>query len=58
MAGTTGARRVRSTTIVGRRTRGYTINVYRGGRHGVRLVRNGRYHLVVAGPVAVEWYPA
>ncbi len=38
--------------------RGYTINVYHGGRQGFRLVRDGRYRLVVVGPVAVEWYPA
>lgn len=53
-----GAQRVRSTTIVGRRTRGYKINLYRTRRHGFRVVRDGRYRLVTLGRIAVEWYPA
>jgi hypothetical protein len=48
---------VRTMTIIGRRTRGYTINVYRDGR-GVRLVRRGRYRRLTVGSVSVEWYPA
>ncbi len=48
---------VRSMTILGRRTRGYTINVYRDER-GVRLVRRGRYRRLTVGSVSVEWYPA
>ncbi|HEY3765256.1 MAG TPA: hypothetical protein VGL44_08860 [Gaiellales bacterium] len=48
---------VRSVNIVGRRTRGYTINVYRE-EPGVRLVRRGRYRRVTVGPVSVEWYPS
>jgi hypothetical protein len=48
---------VRSMTILGRRTRGYTINVYHDER-GVRLVRRGRYRRLTVGSVSVEWYPA
>jgi hypothetical protein len=48
---------VRSMTILGRRTRGYTINVYRDER-GVRLVRRGRYRRLTVGSLSVEWYPA
>jgi hypothetical protein len=47
---------VRTVSIVGRRTRGYTINVYRE-EAGVRLVRRGRYRRLTVGPVSVEWYP-
>ena len=48
---------VRTVSIVGRRTRGYTINVYRE-ESGVRLVRRGRYRRLTVGPVSVEWYPS
>jgi hypothetical protein len=48
---------VRSVTIVGRRTRGYTINVYRAER-GIGLVRRGRYGRLTVGTLAFEWYPA
>jgi hypothetical protein len=48
---------VRTMTIIGRRTRGYTINVYREER-GVRLVRRGRYRRLTVGTMSVEWYPA
>jgi hypothetical protein len=48
---------VRTVSIVGRRTRGYTINVYRK-ESGVRLVRRGRYRRLTVGPVSVEWYPS
>ena len=48
---------VRTVTILGRKTRGYTINVYREER-GVRLVRRGRYRRLTVGSVSVEWYPA
>ena len=41
---------VRTVSIVGRRTRGYTINV--------RLVRRGRYRRLTVGPLSVEWYPS
>jgi hypothetical protein len=48
---------VRTVTILGRKTRGYTINVYRDER-GVRMVRRGRYRRLTVGHVSVEWYPA
>ena len=48
---------VRTMTIIGRRTRGYTINVYREER-AVRLVRRGRYRRLTVGTMSVEWYPA
>ncbi len=48
---------LRSVTIVGRRTRGYTLNVYRE-KSGVTVVRRGRYRRVKVGPLAVEWYPS
>jgi hypothetical protein len=48
---------VRTVTIVGRRTRGYTINVYREDP-GVKLVRRGRYRRLTVGPLSVEWYPS
>lgn len=48
---------VRTVTILGRKTRGYTINVYRDER-GVRMVRRGRYRRLTVGRVSVEWYPA
>ena len=48
---------VRTVTILGRKTRGYTINVYRDER-GVGLVRRGRYRRLTVGSVSVEWYPA
>ena len=48
---------VRTVSIVGRRTRGYTINVYRE-EAGVRLVRRGRYRRLTVGPLSVEWYPS
>jgi hypothetical protein len=48
---------VRSLSIVGRRTRGYTINVYREDA-SLKLVRRGRYRRLTLGPVSVEWYPS
>jgi hypothetical protein len=48
---------VRTMTIIGRKTRGYTINVYRDER-GMRLVRRGRYRRLTMGKLSVEWYPA
>lgn len=43
--------------VLGRRTRGYVINVYRN-EPAMRWKRDGRYGLIVLGTVAVEWYPA
>jgi hypothetical protein len=48
---------LRSVTIVGRRTRGYTVNLYRE-KPGVKLVRRGRYRRLKVGPLSVEWYPS
>lgn len=56
-AGTPEPNLVRSMSIVGRRTRGYTINLYREGA-GLRLVRRGRYRRLTVGPLSVEWYPS
>jgi hypothetical protein len=52
-----GHRLVRSTHFLGRRSRGYVVNLYRNDP-GMRIQRNGRYVLIVLGTVAVEWYPA
>jgi hypothetical protein len=48
---------LRSVTIVGRRTRGYTLNLYRE-KPGMKVVRRGRYRRVKVGPLSVEWYPS
>ena len=48
---------MRSTHFLGRRSRGYVVNLYRN-EPGMRVQRNGRYMLIVLGTVAVEWYPA
>lgn len=48
---------VRSVNIVGRRTRGYTVNLYRE-KAGVKVVRRGRYRRVKLGPLSLEWYPS
>jgi hypothetical protein len=48
---------LRSVTIVGRRTRGYTVNLYRE-KPGVKVVRRGRYRRVKVGPLSLEWYPS
>jgi hypothetical protein len=48
---------LRSVTIVGRRTRGYTVNLYRE-KPGVTVVRRGRYRRVKVGPLSLEWYPS
>jgi hypothetical protein len=52
-----GQRLVRSMHFLGRRSRGYVVNLYRNDP-AVRVQRNGRYVLIVLGTVAVEWYPA
>ena len=56
-SGTPEPNLVRSMSIVGRRTRGYTINLYREDA-SLKLVRRGRYRRLTVGPLSVEWYPS
>jgi hypothetical protein len=52
-----GRRLVRQKHLLGRRSRGWVINLYRS-EPALRWKRDGRYMLIVLGTIAVEWYPA
>jgi hypothetical protein len=56
MAGFESAQPVRSLTLVGRRTRGYKVDLYREGS-GIGLDRAGRRRVLRLGGLRVEWYP-
>jgi hypothetical protein len=56
MAGVEAARPVRSVTLVGRRTRGYKVDVYRD-ESGIGLDRRGRRRVLRLGALRLEWYP-
>ena len=56
MAGSERAVPVRSLTLVGRRTRGYHVEMYRA-KSGFGLARRGRRTIVRLGSLRLEWYP-
>jgi len=56
MAGIETARPVRSLTLVGRRTRGYKVDVYREDS-GLGIDRRGRRRVLRLGGLRLEWYP-
>jgi hypothetical protein len=56
MAGFEPAQPVRSLTLVGRRTRGYKVDLYREDS-GIGLDRRGRRRVLRLGGVRLEWYP-
>jgi hypothetical protein len=56
MAGIESAQPVRSLTLVGRRTRGYKVDVYRE-ESGIGLDRRGRRRVLRLGNLRLEWYP-
>ncbi|HEY7257548.1 MAG TPA: hypothetical protein VH459_00700 [Gaiellales bacterium] len=56
MAGFESAQPVRSLTLVGRRTRGYKVDVYRE-ESGIGLDRRGRRRVLRLGGLRLEWYP-
>jgi hypothetical protein len=56
MAGFESAQPVRSLTLVGRRTRGYKVDLYREDS-GLGLDRRGRRRVLRLGGLRLEWYP-
>ena len=56
MAGFESAQPVRSVTLVGRRTRGYKVDLYRE-ESGIGLDRRGRRRVLRLGSLRLEWYP-
>jgi len=56
MAGVETTQPVRSVTLVGRRTRGYRVDVYRD-ESGIGLDRRGRRRVLRLGALRLEWYP-
>jgi hypothetical protein len=56
MAGVETAHPVRSVTLVGRRTRGYKVDLYRD-ESGIGLDRRGRRMVLRLGALRLEWYP-
>ena len=56
MAGVETAQPVRSVTLVGKRTRGYRVDVYRD-ESGIGLDRRGRRRVLRLGSLRLEWYP-
>lgn len=56
MAGVESVQPVRSMTLVGRRTRGYRVDVYRADT-GLGITRQGRRRVLRLGSLRVEWYP-
>jgi hypothetical protein len=56
MAGVESVQPVRSLTLVGRRTRGYKVDVYRVDS-GLGLDRRGRRRVLRLGGLRLEWYP-
>jgi hypothetical protein len=56
MAGIESVQPVRSLTLVGRRTRGYRVDLYREDS-GLGLDRRGRRRVLRLGSLRLEWYP-
>jgi hypothetical protein len=56
MAGIESVQPVRSLTLVGRRTRGYRVDLYRE-ESGLGLDRRGRRRVLRLGGLRLEWYP-
>jgi hypothetical protein len=56
MAGFESAQPVRSLTLVGRRTRGYRVDLYRE-ESGIGLDRRGRRRVLRLRSFRLEWYP-
>jgi hypothetical protein len=56
MAGMESVQPVRSLTLVGRRTRGYKVDLYRE-ESGLGLDRRGRRRVLRLGGLRLEWYP-
>jgi hypothetical protein len=56
MAGMESAQPVRSLTLVGRRTRGYKVDLYREDS-GIGIDRRGRRRVLRLGGLRLEWYP-
>ena len=56
MAGVETAQPLRSVTLVGKRTRGYRVDVYRD-ESGIGLDRRGRRRVLRLGSLRLEWYP-
>lgn len=57
MAGVeTAAQPLRSVTLVGKRTRGYRVDLYRD-ESGIGLDRRGRRRVLRLGSLRLEWYP-
>jgi hypothetical protein len=56
MAGIDTAQPLKSVTLVGKRTRGYRVDLYRD-ESGIGLVRRGRRRVLRLGSLRLEWYP-
>jgi hypothetical protein len=56
MAGVETAQPLRSVTLVGKRTRGYRVDLYRD-ESGIGLDRRGRRRVLRLGSLRLEWYP-
>ena len=56
MAGVETTQPLRSVTLVGKRTRGYRVDVYRD-ESGIGLDRRGRRRVLRLGSLRLEWYP-
>lgn len=56
MAGVETAQPLKSVTLVGKRTRGYRVDVYRD-ESGIGLDRRGRRRVLRLGSLRLEWYP-
>jgi len=56
MAGVETAQPVKSVTLVGKRTRGYRVDLYRD-ESGIGLDRRGRRRVLRLGSLRLEWYP-
>jgi hypothetical protein len=56
MADVETAQPLRSVTLVGRRTRGYRVDLYRD-ESGIGLDRRGRRRVLRLGALRLEWYP-
>jgi len=56
MAGVETAQPLKSVTLVGKRTRGYRVDLYRN-ESGIGLDRRGRRRVLRLGNLRLEWYP-
>jgi hypothetical protein len=56
MAGVETTQPLKSVTLVGKRTRGYRVDLYRD-ESGIGLDRRGRRRVLRLGSLRLEWYP-